>query len=279
MSATHEGLGGAPRDRLTLVVPCFNEAERLDVAAFRDWIAARPAAHLLFVDDGSVDATPARLEGISGEVPDRVSVLRLEANLGKAEAVRSGIRQAMEGSPDFIGFWDADLATALDEVASLMGEFEAFPGAEMVFASRVRLMGRTIERHAWRHYLGRVFATIVSNMLRLPIYDTQCGAKLFRNTGLLDRITREPFTTRWLFDVEMIARAIRYHPGGREAVAQTIVESPLHAWRDVAGSRLTLRQYLRAIGSVVSLYGRYGGELRAGGSRQPQRDEGALTSA
>jgi dolichyl-phosphate beta-glucosyltransferase len=262
--------GTVPTDRLILVVPCFNEAERLDASTFRDWVASRPNTHVTFVDDGSSDATLARLEALRREVPDQVSVLRLEVNVGKGEAVRRGIRRALEAFPDFIGFWDADLATSLTEVDALMHEFEVFPSAEMVFAARVQLMGRSIERRAWRHYLGRVFATMVSGMLRLPIYDTQCGAKIFRNTAHLDCITRSPFATRWLFDVEMIARMIQIHPGGRDAVANVIVESPLRAWRDVGGSTLTLRQYARAVFSLATLYRRYWRQLRAATKGLPE---------
>jgi cellulose synthase/poly-beta-1,6-N-acetylglucosamine synthase-like glycosyltransferase len=133
--------GTVPKDRLILVVPCFNEAERLDASTFRHWVASRPNTHVWFVDDGSSDATLARLEALRREVPDQVSVLRLEVNVGKGEAVRSGIRHALEAFPEFNGFSDADLATSLTEVDALMHEFEVFPSAEMVFAARVQLMG------------------------------------------------------------------------------------------------------------------------------------------
>ena len=105
--------------------------------------------------------------------------------------------EALETDADFVGYWDADLATPLDAVPRFLAVFEDRPGVNLVLGSRVKLLGRTIDRHAWRHYLGRVFATLVSEMLHLAVYDTQCGAKLFRSTDALRRVLTRPFTTSY----------------------------------------------------------------------------------
>ncbi|MEQ1693375.1 MAG: glycosyltransferase, partial [Gemmatimonas sp.] len=167
---------------LTLVVPCYNEAHRLNTEAFRAFLAEEPLVSVIFVDDGSTDGTREMLEPLVRPFATRASVLVQPVNLGKAAAVREGMRKALADRAAVVGFWDADLSTPLDAVRELLDVLRRRPDIEWVFGSRVRLMGRSIERRALRHYLGRVFATATSLVLSLPVYDTQCGAKLFRAT-------------------------------------------------------------------------------------------------
>lgn len=237
--------------RVGLVVPCFNEAARLRTEAFESFLARSPWLSLVFVDDGSRDRTGEILDDLHERIGEQVEVIHFSANRGKAEAVREGMRRALRRQVDVVGFWDADLATPLEAVHDLLQIFPARPDIDWVFGARVKLLGRHIERRRLRHYTGRVFATCVSIFLHTPIYDTQCGAKLFRATDELGGILEEAFVSRWIFDVELIARllAARALPAGNGSLP--IFEYPLHSWNDVHGSQLRGRDYLRA---AIDLY-------------------------
>ena len=238
-----------------IVVPCYNEAQRLPLAAFQDFLN-HSTIHLVFVDDGSRDHTAQVLENLRDSHPDRVTVLQLKTNQGKAEAVRHGINFALDHNVEFTGYWDADLATPLDAIPRFLAVFEDRPALDMVFGSRVKLLGRKVHRRPMRHYLGRVFATVVSTMLHLPIYDTQCGAKIFRVGPETSSLFADPFLTRWVFDVEILARFIR-KCGSAAIAAGHIYEYPLEEWEDVAGSKVKPSDFLTALGDLARIYWNY----------------------
>jgi glycosyltransferase involved in cell wall biosynthesis len=240
---------------LVLVIPCYNEERRLPVDELRAFALPGMRVELLFVNDGSRDGTLRLLQSFANEDPQRFSVLDLERNSGKAEAVRRGFVAAMERKPDLIGFWDADLATPLSELSGFIDVFAARPEIEMVFAARVRLLGRSISRNPRRHYVGRVGATLISSSLGLAVYDTQCGAKVFRANDSLRAIFAEKFLSRWIFDVEIIARLVRQR--GRDAAARAIYELPIRSWHDVKGSKVRSTDFIRALQDLWKIHRAY----------------------
>jgi dolichyl-phosphate beta-glucosyltransferase len=240
---------------ICLVVPCFNEAQRLDVEAFAAFMDASPEVSFCFVDDGSRDQTIDVLNRLRQGRADTVLVVQAAVNGGKAEAVRLGMLRAVDWKLfDYIGYWDADLATPLGELAPMRHVLETRPGCLMVLGARIKRLGFSIERTLRRHYPGRFFATAASMVLRLPIYDTQCGAKLIKGTVVPPLFAR-PFGSRWIFDVEILARLRNLV--GRDAMLTRVVELPLGAWRETPGSRLSWRAVLRAPFELLSIEMRF----------------------
>jgi len=253
-----------PLQNVLVVVPCYNEAKRLDGAAFVQFARENEGVRFLFVDDGSSDGTAAVLEQLAGQRPRQLQWFSLPQNRGKAEAVRQGFLRAFasEPAPAAVAFWDADLATPLADITSFAAVLDGTPRLLAVFGSRVNLLGRDVKRKLWRHYLGRVFATAASAVLRLPIYDTQCGAKLLRVTPEVQAVFADPFVSPWIFDVEIINRLRhRLAAAGGPAARDVIYEFPLLVWRDVAGSKVRLWHFVSVFFDLFRIWWR--------GGRQP----------
>jgi dolichyl-phosphate beta-glucosyltransferase len=248
--------------RCVIIVPCYNEAARLDCRAFLEYAAQAPETQFIFVNDGSRDTTLEILQKLALQNP-AFQVRDNGRNRGKAESIREGMLYALKHlEVETVGFWDADLATPLTAIDDMLAVFPANPSIDLIMGSRVKLLGRNIRRRAARHYLGRVFATVASLTLNLPVYDTQCGAKLFRASPELLSVLEKPFLSRWIFDVELIARFIQLK--GLEAVSNSIYEYPLHSWYDVPGSKVTAGAFVRAGWELWQIRSRYMSSPRQG---------------
>jgi dolichyl-phosphate beta-glucosyltransferase len=230
--------------KTALIIPCYNEAGRLESDKFLNFILDNKDLDLFFVNDGSRDSTPEILENLSASAPLRIFLLTLETNKGKAEAVRQGFLSAMLKPYTFFGYWDADLSTPLDVLIKFLRILEENPSLLLIMGARVKLLGRNIDRKKMRHYLGRVFATLTSLLLRFSVYDTQCGAKLFRNNEIIKEIFSYPFISKWIFDVEILARLSQSLNLSKNQLGNRIIEYPLDSWREVEGSKLKTAHFV-----------------------------------
>lgn len=235
-----------------VVVPCYNESKRLRQDDFLHYVEQNDDVAFLFANDGSRDNTLDVLQELTAK-HERLLMLDIQPNGGKAEAVRKGMLYAAEQyKPDYIAFWDADLATPLEEIEPMVKW--ADKGYDAVMGLRLMRLGAKVKRKTMRHYLGRCFATVASMMLKLPVYDTQCGSKLFRRE-VVEAIFQEQFITRWLFDVELLARYKQRY--GVEQAIQKIYEYPLFQWEDVDGSQLKSRDFFKAPLELMKIRKRY----------------------
>jgi dolichyl-phosphate beta-glucosyltransferase len=227
-----------------LVIPCYNEELRINEGAYLEFLTAHKDYLLIFVDDGSTDNTRKIIERVISKT-DNLVVVACGRNTGKGAAVRVGILHALNThlSP-YIGFADADLSTPLVEFGAFQEEMERNERIAIVLGSRVQMLGKNIRRNLIRHWIGRVIATIICKVLDEPVYDTQCGAKLFSRKAASE-LFREPFLSKWLFDVEVLAR--HKNMQGKELFRGTVIEVPLDNWTEKENSKLRYGHIFRIL--------------------------------
>lgn len=231
-----------------VIIPCYNEGYRLDLEAY----LSHNGYDILLVNDGSDDNT----KGVTHNLAVKniyISNLQLPENVGKAEAIRQGVF-FLKGNYETIGYLDADLSTSLQEMKRLI-DTHITGGYHLTMGSRLKIAGSRIKRFWWRHFSGRIIATIIDGFfLKSGIYDTQCGAKVMNNkTALL--LFKEPFETRWLFDVELLLRLKKIH--GKERFSNLIREVPLTQWIDDGDSRIRFKDMLQLPVAFFRIYKRY----------------------
>ena len=235
-----------------IVVPCYNEMDRIQLSEFSQFLSSNDFIFFCFVNDGSTDRTPKILADFVNLNPERSQLVNLSKNQGKAEAVRQGINTMLKTSEyQFVGYWDADLATPLTEIQGFIHKFKSNNELKAVCGSRILRLGSSIHRSVFRHYFGRIFATIVSNILNIPVYDTQCGAKIFL-AEFAEFIFSEKFLSRWFFDVELFARSIEHF--GRQNTIHGVFELPLSQWHDQGQSKVTWANVLQTPLELLKIY-------------------------
>lgn len=245
--------------KVCIVVPCYNESDRLDTSSFIDY-AQRSQHYFLFVNDGSKDNT----EHIIQEMAKRsefITAISVDQNGGKAEAIRFGVNHLLKQSEtyDLVGYYDSDQATPLCEIDHALSFLKLHPEYDMLMGMRLKRLGGRVFRDLKRHYLGRVFATFVSISLGLPSYDTQCGFKLIKS-HLLKDLFLDPFTSPWFFDVELLFRIMMVR--GREYASTKVYEFPLMEWEEVGGSKIGGSTYLKAPFQLLKIKRRYAKHIK-----------------
>ena len=236
--------------KIAIVIPCYNEEHRLPTGEIATFLARHPDVFVWLIDAGSSDKTGDVIDNLAQKGPTQVSTIHLEHNVGKAEAVRQGMIGILPlCDAAWFGYWDADLAAPLEEIDHLLSCAEE--QTRLLMCSRAKRLGARAERRIWRRVLGKIMAGLISLMLKFPFYDTQCGAKLIHHEAARD-IFSDKFLSRWLFDVEIIARTIEKYPN--DSIRSRILEVPVHHWKEIPGSKLMFKHMLISLVDLVRIY-------------------------
>ncbi|SNR69764.1 DNA-binding response regulator, OmpR family, contains REC and winged-helix (wHTH) domain [Maribacter sedimenticola] len=233
-----------------VVIPCYNEEERLLSMQFKDFAHKNLGYHLCFVNDGSTDNTLSVLQELQNGSENNISVYNCEKNGGKAEAVRQGmLHLAKDTQLDYIGFLDADLSTDFRDFDDLVSTLDQ-SDFKIVSGSRMSRMGADITKESARKIISKTINLIIRTILRMPFNDTQCGAKVMERS-VVPLLFNKPFITKWLFDVEMFIR-MRKHYGKTEA-KKLICEQPLKRWIHADGSKLSMKDSVKIVGQLAKI--------------------------
>jgi dolichyl-phosphate beta-glucosyltransferase len=215
-----------------VVVPAFRESRR--VGALLDLLPSCSPEGVetrwLLVDDGS---GPGEAEALRARVAerglqDRAAVLALPLHEGKGSALRAGLARGLADGADLLAFLDADGSAPPRELGRALELLARRPELAGVIGSRVLMLGREVRRRAARHYAGRVFATFVSTLFGVAVYDTQCGLKAFRAQALRRHLDA-PTDKRWVWDTQLLLSMLE--------AGERVLELPVD-WAEAPGSRL-----------------------------------------
>lgn len=233
-----------------VVIPCYNEEERLLSDEFLKYIDQHTGYHLCFVNDGSKDRTLEVLHNLQKGREDFITVYDCEKNGGKAEAVRLGmLHMAQKEDLDYIGFLDADLSTDLRDFDDLVKTIEN-SDFKIVSGSRISRMGADITKESARKIISLTINFIIRKILRMDFKDTQCGAKIFHK-DVIDIAFGKKFVTQWIFDVEIFKR-MSIHFGLKKAKAM-LCEQPLKRWIHADGSKLSMKDSVKIVMQLAQI--------------------------
>ena len=246
-----------------VVIPCYNEEERLLSKEFTDYIDKNSGYHLCFVNDGSKDKTLDVLNNLKKGREDFITVYDCEKNGGKAEAVRQGmLYMAKQEDLDYIGFLDADLSTDLADFDDLVTTIEENPKYKIVSGSRISRMGANITKESARKIISMTINFIIRKILSMDFKDTQCGAKIFHK-DVIGISFGDKFVTQWIFDVEIFRRITLHF--GLEKAKEMLCEQPLKRWIHADGSKLSMKDSVKIVGQLgqIAWYYRKGKIIKA----------------
>ena len=215
--------------RTSVIVPAFNEAQRLPLSLPLLIDAVRSLAgrsEIVLVDDGSTDETSAVATRLLADFPD-VTIVRLPWNCGKGAAVRRGVSAARG---EIIAFLDADLSSDISHLAELLALLD---NADIALGSRAVAGAIVRGRTTARQVGSNAYRFLAQALTAGTIADTQCGFKAFRApvAKLLFSMTS---ATGFGFDVEILTLAT--------ALNFSIAEYPIR-WTATEGGHVVLRRH------------------------------------
>lgn len=220
--------------KIALLIPCYNESERLDIKVFKSFIKKNSSLiTFYFIDDGSTDGTSEIIQNQFLQFKN-CYLISLNKNLGKGNALRTGFLKEETKKHRYAAFIDADMDIPLEQVVKMYDKME---NSMATIAISDRGFYKDFKFNRLRSYMSLIMVKMANNLVgyKIPIKDTQCGCKMFA-TEVIDICFKEPFVSQWLFDIEIF---IRFKSGYKNS-RNFILEVPLKINENITKSNSKL---------------------------------------
>ena len=186
---------------LSIIIPAYNEEKRIKktITVLRSYLKKQKYSYeIIIVNDGSTDQT---LEILKNFIAADLRVITVTKS-GKGNAIKEGILSAEEEN-EYIFFMDADLSTKIDEIENFINIFKSEPKTDIIIGSRYIPSETSVIQPLFRSLTGKVFSILKSKLLKIDVYDSQCGFKAFK-TKTAKTIFKKSAIKGFSFNVEIL---------------------------------------------------------------------------
>ena len=218
---------------LSLVVPCYNEAQTIEKCIKRIFSVTQEkniSIEVIIVDDASKDNSYQILEKIASQHKE-IKIFKHEKNKGKGAALRTGFIHA---TGNFVGIQDADMEYDPKDYIAMM-EPLIDGRADVVYGSRFLCSEACKKFNFWHVFINKTLTRLSNLFTKLAITDMETCYKLFCR-DIIQKITSQLKEDRFGFEPEVTARiahgqyriyecAISYYP-------RTYKEGKKIGWKD-----------------------------------------------
>ena len=231
----------APREKISIITPTYNEAETLPrfIESLTEALRGGYEYEVIIVDDNSPDGTGAIAESLA-ERHGRIKVIHRPGKLGLGTAYKEGFKRA---SGELIVSIDADLSHNPEDIPRLL---EAVREADIAIGSRLVKGGKIMGRSRWRDLMSISANGLIRLLTGQPIRDWTSGFRIYRRE-VLEAILPRVACKKWDYQFEVLYKALKSNYRAREV--------PI-TFRERAGgrSKFDLKEALTFMKSIFQVY-------------------------
>lgn len=246
---------------ITIIIPAYNEENRIAPCLERLKTFCRNKKwdyEIVVVEDSSNDDTASIVDGYH-RLNERITLMTLPTRLGKGGSIACA---ALQSITEYTAYMDVDLAADVTQLEHMLKSIDSH---DIVIGSRI-LRGNLppIKRPLYRSVLSFLYSRAFATLFGIPIYDPQCGIKIFK-TPVLSKLLKNIMVSGFAFDTDLIVAA--------HSMSMSVQEIPVE-WIHQESSKVEVFSEIKTMGlDLLSIWYNYHIKWKNGDPCYPQKRE------